>query len=431
MTISSETTKSGPYTGNGSTDVFAYNFLVYDQADLEVVLTVSATGVETVQTIGAHYSVSGVGTSGGNVTMGTPPTSAQTLTIRRKQELTQGTDLTNQGAYVGETHERVFDETIQKIQQVNEVVGRAIKIGVSQSTAGIDFTLPPPSANKVIGVWNADGDAIVAGPTASSISNAETLAASASASALTAENEASASAPKYSFSTSTSVGDPGAGVARLNNSAAASATILILDDQTADTGNPDVEAWLLTFDDSTNTIKGWIRLVEVGTPQNYVIYNVTGVTNSSGFVQVAVAHVDSNFASGTTFGASAGLRLFFSRSGDAGATGATGTGATVAVGTVTTGAAGSSATITNSGSSTAATFNFTIPRGDTGAGGGGPGVDGTGTDEFIRMNATTVTGTVTIPANRNAFSAGPIEIPDGSGNEVIISSGSVWHIIGS
>jgi microcystin-dependent protein len=52
--------------------------------------------------------------------------------------------------------------------------------------------------------------------------------------------------------------------------------------------------------------------------------------------------------------------------GATGATGDTGAAATIAVGTVTTGAAGTSAIITNSGSSAAATFDFTIPRGDTG-----------------------------------------------------------------
>ena len=40
---------------------------------------------------------------------------------------------------------------------------------------------------------------------------------------------------------------------------------------------------------------------------------------------------------------------------------------TIAVGTTTTGAPGSSASVTNSGSSAAAVFNFAIPRGDTGA----------------------------------------------------------------
>lgn len=49
-----------------------------------------------------------------------------------------------------------------------------------------------------------------------------------------------------------------------------------------------------------------------------------------------------------------------------GETGPQGDAATIAVGTVTTGAAGSSVIITNSGTSGAAVFDFTIPKGDTG-----------------------------------------------------------------
>lgn len=54
---------------------------------------------------------------------------------------------------------------------------------------------------------------------------------------------------------------------------------------------------------------------------------------------------------------------------ETGSIGATGEStATVSVGTVTTGAAGSSAVVTNVGTATAAIFDFTIPRGNTGAG---------------------------------------------------------------
>ena len=52
--------------------------------------------------------------------------------------------------------------------------------------------------------------------------------------------------------------------------------------------------------------------------------------------------------------------------GQAGQDGQDGQAATIAVGTVTTGAAGSSATVTNSGSSSAATFDFAIPQGAAG-----------------------------------------------------------------
>ncbi len=63
------------------------------------------------------------------------------------------------------------------------------------------------------------------------------------------------------------------------------------------------------------------------------------------------------------------------------------------------------------------------------ADGGGPGVDGTGTDEFIRMNANTITGNVTIPTGKNGMSAGPITIQASS--SVTVSSGAVWHVIGT
>lgn len=61
--------------------------------------------------------------------------------------------------------------------------------------------------------------------------------------------------------------------------------------------------------------------------------------------------------------------------GEAGQNGSPGTAATVTIGTVTTGAAGSSASVSNSGTSTNAVLDFVIPRGEQGiqgaAGSGG------------------------------------------------------------
>ena len=53
--------------------------------------------------------------------------------------------------------------------------------------------------------------------------------------------------------------------------------------------------------------------------------------------------------------------------GPTGPKGADGVAATVVVGTVTTGAPGTSVSVTNTGTSSAAEFNFTIPQGATGA----------------------------------------------------------------
>lgn len=52
--------------------------------------------------------------------------------------------------------------------------------------------------------------------------------------------------------------------------------------------------------------------------------------------------------------------------GKDGKDGKDGTAATIAVGTTTTGAAGTSASVTNSGTSSAAVFNFVVPKGDKG-----------------------------------------------------------------
>ncbi len=100
----------------------------------------------------------------------------------------------------------------------------------------------------------------------------------------------------------------------------ASVSAIALDDTTADSGNPDIEAWLKSWDDSTSTIKGWLRLVEPGTPANYAVFHITGLTDSSGFIQLAVTHVDSN----GTFGNGDSIRVMFSRTGDKGDTGSQG-----------------------------------------------------------------------------------------------------------
>jgi hypothetical protein len=66
--------------------------------------------------------------------------------------------------------------------------------------------------------------------------------------------------------------------------------------------------------------------------------------------------------------------------GPTGATGAAGTAATIGVGTVNTGVAGSSATVTNAGTSSAAIFNFSIPKGATGATGATGAAGATGSN---------------------------------------------------
>lgn len=119
---------------------------------------------------------------------------------------------------------------------------------------------------------------------------------------------------RYTFSTTTTMADPGVGVIRFNNATASSATAIAIDAQSADTGNPNILNLLLSFGDSTNSPKGLIRFTQAGTPANYRAYNVTAVTNNTGWVQFTVTHV----AGAGSFSNGVSLVMEFHRAGNAG-----------------------------------------------------------------------------------------------------------------
>jgi hypothetical protein len=108
--------------------------------------------------------------------------------------------------------------------------------------------------------------------------------------------------------------------------------------------------------------------------------------------------------------------------GATGETGAAGAAATIAVGTVITGAAGSSASVTNSGTSSAATFDFSIPKGDTGD--TGP----TGADGGRNIPQNTDTGTVTLDIN-DAGDHISISSPTGTGVTVPANVFAVGDVV--
>ena len=92
-----------------------------------------------------------------------------------------------------------------------------------------------------------------------------------------------------------------------------------------------------------------------------------------------------------------------------GAKGDVGTSATITIGTVTTGPAGTSAAITNSGSTSAAIFDFTIPKGDKGD---------TGSSSTISIGSTTTSlpGTSASVSNSGTSSSAILDfiIPRGA-----------------
>ena len=126
----------------------------------------------------------------------------------------------------------------------------------------------------------------------------------------------------YKFDTGTSDTDPGAGEIAFNNGTYASVTEIYIDD--ADSNGATVSTDVLTWDDSTSTIKGYLHIVDINDSTTYARFKITGSsTDASGYNKLAVAHLSSN----NTFSAADELSVHFTMTGlkgDTGSTGATG-----------------------------------------------------------------------------------------------------------
>ncbi len=139
------------YLGNGATTVFPYAFKIFEDANLEVYLT-EADGAQTLLTLGTDYTVTGAGNEdGGNVTYpvsGDPLDDDETLTILRVIDITQETDLRNQGAYYPEVVEDELDRSRMIDQQQQEEIDRALK----QPVDGDNYDA---GGKKIVGVSTA------------------------------------------------------------------------------------------------------------------------------------------------------------------------------------------------------------------------------------------------------------------------------------
>lgn len=148
--------------------------------------------------------------------------------------------------------------------------------------------------------------------------NAETAQAAAEAAQAVAES--TIIGLQFTFDATTAMADPGAGDIRLNNAAVASTTAIAIDDLSSATGTPDVSAFILSWDDSTNTNKGILTIKKRGTPATFAVFAVTGLTDNAGWTELAVTYLAGN----GTFSAADSLYLGFSPAGNVGSTGAAG-----------------------------------------------------------------------------------------------------------
>lgn len=152
MTISAETAVAGPYSGNGSTTAFAFNFKCFSTSDVDVYLEAS-TGVQTLQTLTTHYSVSlnadQDASPGGTVTMVTAPASGETLHLASGIPYTRSDVFSNAGGFYPNVLNDARDKTTLQIIQLKDMLNRALlaPVGSSGATLGTETDLETVADN--------------------------------------------------------------------------------------------------------------------------------------------------------------------------------------------------------------------------------------------------------------------------------------------
>ena len=164
MTVSSATTRNS-YGGDGSTDVFGYDFKIFNDDDITVIIRTDSTGAEVAKSKNTHYTVSGVGnSSGGNVTFtsGNIPASGETVVLLRTTARTQLTDYVPNDPFPAATHEDALDKLTFIAQELEEEIGRSLKVSQANVIATSEFTADATArANKILGFDSSGNISIV------------------------------------------------------------------------------------------------------------------------------------------------------------------------------------------------------------------------------------------------------------------------------
>jgi hypothetical protein len=243
----------------------------------------------------------------------------------------------------------------------------------------------------------------------------------------------------YTFSTTTTDSDPGSGNLRLSSGTQNASTTIRADLVNAD--GATVTSILDTFDDSTSTLKGFIRLVNRNDLTQWLLFSVSALASPTGYKNITVANVASSAASPFSNGAS--LLLSFTRTGDLGATGPTGaTGATGATGS--TGATGATGP-TGATGATGATGPNNIQIEQNNVGQGAPGVetfdfqDGdstaasaavSGTEAVVKTNYVGTSNDVVLNAITGAQGVVDISALKCGGRVAVTAPAGAWSIAG-
>lgn len=137
MTVTTQTNRAS-YDGNGVTTAFTIPFRILEATHVKVITRVVATGVETEKVYSADYTVSGADNPTATLNMNAAPATGTKVIVLRSVPATQEKDYVEGDAFPAESHEKGLDKLTMLLQQISEIIGRAIIVSPGSDATGLD-----------------------------------------------------------------------------------------------------------------------------------------------------------------------------------------------------------------------------------------------------------------------------------------------------
>ena len=344
------------YTGSAGTGPYSFTFEVLVQTDLAVYFDSTKLTLTTDYTVTINANGTGSITIVTGTNVPSTPTSSNTITIIGARDIERTTDFVTAGelraAALNEQLDAltIFDQQIAE-ENKRQLIAPEYDPAHVDDGGTLDMTLPAKASRlgKLLGFNSSTGNpeattgrvltvnvsdvavdgggnsqpATVSYTESTGVLNLGIPTGDTGATGATGSTGAAGSdgtdgvgGLPYTFSTTTSDADPGAGQIRLNNATLGSVSQIFIDDSSAASGNPDVSAFILTWDDSTQTSdRGQVTITKKSAQENFATYKISGAsTDASGYVKLAVTHIVSN----GSFSNSDAVLVSFVRTGNAG-----------------------------------------------------------------------------------------------------------------
>lgn len=153
-------------------------------------LEVYKSGSETALILNTDYTVSGEGTNAGSVTLTTAANGTDSYSVYLVVPLERSSDMQLRGEFRSEPFNLEMDRLWQAAQRIASLFSRSLRVGkTSPAVPPMVFANTDDTDNRAI-LFNSDSTALIPGPTADEISDAQTNANLAEAAAVRAEMSA-------------------------------------------------------------------------------------------------------------------------------------------------------------------------------------------------------------------------------------------------